>query len=333
MSIKRALVVDLSYQVHRYLSVPKMAELRTKDKVKVGGVYGVLKALESAMTTDVFTKVICCMDSYPAFRKQLFPSYKSSRRSNPDSPEYQDYVRKDAWGWSQKSTQDFTFNTLKILLPKMKIPTLIQENVEGDDLVYHTCKQLTEDGWSCTAMSDDRDYLQLINLVPNLKIYRVIKGDVITSENFYDRIGVHPEWFIIYKALMGDPSDEIPSAVKGFGETSIIKFVNEAYNRGIQSNSATVFNDLINLAQNWSDKKTERYIKKFTEDALIPLKKNLQLMDFRLCPYGKNKLEDLKESLNKTLDLDGVYVKDMFQKLEFKSMMSLIQSPLISRLT
>ena len=57
---KRALVVDLSYQVHRYLSVPQMSELRNKDKVKVGGVFGVLKALNNALSNDCFSKVICC---------------------------------------------------------------------------------------------------------------------------------------------------------------------------------------------------------------------------------------------------------------------------------
>ena len=222
--VKRALVVDLSYQVHRYLSVPQVNDLRTKSKVKIGGVYGVLKALNGALSNDYYSKVICCMDSYPAFRKQLMPAYKSSRRSNPDSPEYASFVAKDQWGWSQKTTQEFTFRMLKVLLPMLKIKTIIQENVEGDDLVYHTCKYLTNEGWECTAMSDDKDYLQLVNLIPGIRILRAMHGDVITEANFFEKMKVHHDWFIFYKALLGDPSDEIPSVVKGFGEASIIKF-------------------------------------------------------------------------------------------------------------
>lgn len=330
---KRALVVDLSYQVHRYLSVPQMKDLRTRDKVKVGGVYGVLKALNYALANDRYNKVICCMDSYPAFRKQLMPSYKSSRRSNPDSPEYASYVATDQWGWSQKSTQEFTFRMLKLLLPKLKIKTIIQENVEGDDLVYHTCKYLTDNGWQCTAMSDDKDYLQLIGLIPNIRVLRAMHGDIITKENFFDKIKVHPEWFIFYKALMGDPSDEIPSVVKGFGEASIIKFVNAAYEKGIDPSETSVYNKLFELAGSWEDKKSAKNVKKLTEDSLIPLRKNLRLMDFRECPYGLNKREELQKLIESEITLDAEGALKLFNDLEMKTMMTLPYSPVITRLT
>lgn len=330
---KRALVIDLSYLVHRCLAVPTMAELRTKDKARVGGIYGVLKSLQAALSKDVYTKVVCCMDSYPAFRKQLFPSYKASRRNNPDSPEYQSYIAKDKWGWSQKSTQDFTFNTLKSLLPKLKIQTIIQENVEGDDLVYHTCLHLTKEGWYCTAMSDDKDYLQLINLVPSLKIYRAMKGDVITKENFFDKIGVHPEFFILYKALLGDPSDEIPGVAKGFGEGSIIKFVNYAHDAGLNPNDISIYDKMFELAESVEDKKLTRYLKNFNRDCFNSWRKNMKLMDFRECPYGLNKREELKETLEKPLSLDVECVNEVLKTLEMNSMLTLPISPMISRLT
>lgn len=330
---KRALVVDLSYQVHRYLSVPQINELRNKDKVKVGGVYGVLKALNGAMTSGCYSKVICCMDSYPAFRKQLFPSYKSSRRNNPDSPEYASYIAADKWGWSEKSTQEFTFRMLKALLPKLKIKTIIQENVEGDDLVYHTCKYLTEQGWECTAMSDDKDYLQLINLVPGIRVLRAMHGDVITETNFFEKLKVHPDWFIFYKAMMGDPSDEIPSVVKGFGEASIIKFVNTAHDNGIDPNDLTVYDKMFDLAKNWGDTRSKRCVQKFTESCLMPLRKNLKLMDFRECPYGLNKREELHKEINKEVTLDIEGAMKLLSDLEMKSMMALPHSPIITRLT
>lgn len=330
---KRALVVDLSYQVHRMLSVPSVSKLRTKSKVKVGGVFGVLKFLQSVLSKDYYTKVVCCMDSYPAFRKQLFPTYKSLRKNNPDSPYYKSFIEKDEWGWSQKSTQDFTFNTLKILLPKLKMKTLIQENVEGDDLVYHTCMELTKNGWSCTALSDDKDYLQLINLIPTLKICRVLKDDVVTRENFFEKVGVHNEWFIIYKALLGDPSDEIPSAAKGFGEASIKRFVNIAYERGINPNDISVYENLFSLAKELENSKEIRNIKNFNQSSFDVFRKNMKLMDFRECPYGENKREELKESLNQDSCLDIKFVSSLFRELEFNSLFEFPYSPLISRLT
>lgn len=331
--VKRALVVDLSYLVHRCLSVPTMSELRTKNKAKVGGVYGVLKSLQAALSKDFYNKVVCCMDSYPAFRKMLFPSYKSSRRNNPDSPEYQSYIKRDKWGWSQKSTQDFTFKVLKNLLPKLKIQTIIQENVEGDDLVYHTCLQLTQDGWECTAMSDDKDYLQLINLIPSLKILRAMKGDIVTKENFFEKIGVYPEFFILYKALLGDPSDEIPGVAKGFGEGSIKKFVNYAHDKGLDPNTLEIYDSMFTLAENVEDKSLNRFLKNFNRDCFQVWRKNMKLMDFRECPYGLNKREELKETLATPLTLDADSVNEVLKSLEMTSMLTLPTSPMITRLS
>ncbi len=330
--MKKALVVDLSYQVARNMSVPTLAALRTKDKVRTGGLFGTLKTIYTAAKAGHYDKIVCCMDSYPAFRKQLFPNYKHSRKSNPDSPEYQSYVAEDAWGWSEKKAKHFTFDELKDILPKLCVQVIIQENVEGDDLVYQTCKVLTDEGYECYAMSDDKDYLQLINLVPNLKVYRAMKGETITKENFLESCDVPYNWFIYYKAMCGDSSDEIPGIAKGLGEASIKEFIKYADSLGINpDNKEVVYGKLLNLVKIYDGKSAGR-VKKIDESALEVLKKNIRLMDFRECPYGEGKKEELNKLLHEPLKLDLEYVMSKFKKYEFGSIASMLFDSTFKRL-
>ena len=322
--MKKALVVDLSYQVARNMAVPTLAALRTKDKVRTGGLFGTLKTIYNAAKAGHYDKIVCCMDSYPAFRKQLFPNYKHSRRSNPDSPEYVSYIAEDAWGWSEKKAKHFTFDELKDILPKLCVQTIIQENVEGDDLVYQTCLMLSEEGYECYAMSDDKDYLQLVNLIPGLKVYRAMKGDTITRENFLESVDVPYNWFIFYKAMIGDPSDEIPGFVKGLGEVTVKEFIKYADGLGLNpDHKESIYKKLLSLASIY-DGKSARRVKKIDEAAIEVLQKNIRLMDFRECPYGDSKKEELKRLLHEPLKFDQIYVMNKFKQLEFSSLAQLL---------
>lgn len=321
---KKALIVDLSYQVHRNMSVPQMAAMRTKDKTRTGGLFGTLHTIQNVAKTGGYSKIVCCMDSYPAFRKQLFPNYKHSRRSNPDSPEYISYVAEDRWGWSEKKAKHFTFEILKSLLPKLCVQTIIQENVEGDDLVYQTCLELSKDGYTCYAMSDDKDYLQLVHLIPGLKVNRAMAKEIVTKDNFKDKFGVSPEWFIYYKAMIGDSSDEISGIAKGFGEVGVKKFINKACEKGIDpDNKETIYDELLKLAQS-SDEKGKPLAPKVTPEAIEILKRNIKLMDFRECPYGEVHKEELKRLLNEKLQFDSQYLLETFKKYELNSLMPML---------
>lgn len=330
---KKALVIDLSYQVHRNMAVPNLSGLRTKDMKRTGGVFGTLKTIQNVARYGNYSKIICCMDSYPAFRKQLFPGYKQSRKSNPDSPEYVSYIAEDKWGWSEKKAKHFTFDVLKAILPKLCVQVIAQENVEGDDLVYQTCLQLSKEGYYCCALSDDKDYLQLIHLIPNLKVNRAMSKEVVTKENFLEKCGVPSEWFIYYKAIIGDSSDEIPGIAKGFGEVSAKKFILEAKNSGIDpDDKGTVYNNLFELAKQ-KNEKGKPLAPKITEESIDSLKKNIKLMDFRECPYGESHQEELKTLINEKLVFDQMFLMEQFKKYEFGSLVQMLIEPTFKRLS
>lgn len=330
---KKALVVDLSYQVHRNMAVPNLAKLRTKDKVRIGGLFGTLKTLQNEAKYGNYSKIVCCMDSYPAFRKQLFPNYKHSRKSNPDSPEYLSYIAEDPYGWSEKKAKHFTFEKLKEVLPKLCVQTIIQENVEGDDLVYRTCLELTKDGYTCYAMSDDKDYLQLVHLVPGLKVKRVIAQEIITKDNFQEKCGVPAEWFIYYKAMIGDKSDEIPNIAKGFGEVGVKKFIYNLDKYGVNpDNKDLVYDKILEIAQ-IPDENGKPLAPKVDKEAIEVLKRNMRLMDFRECPYGEAHQEELKTLLNEKLQFDAPYLMETFKKYEMGTLMPMLVESTFKRMS
>ena len=56
-------------------------------------------------------------------------------------------------------------------------------------------------------------------------------------------------------------------------------------------------------------------------------------MDFRKCPYGENKKEELKKLLEESAVADTGGALTLLNKLEMKTMMALPYSPVITRLT
>lgn len=315
-----ALIVDTSFLVHRQLAMPNVASLRTKNGMRTGGIFGTLRSL-SATVREIqdLGVVVCCFDSYPAYRKFIYPEYKANRKSNPDSPEYQEFIAKDQFGWSTEDMNNFTYDTLKTLLPKMKVKTIYQENVEGDDAVFQSAKYLSSKGYKCIVMSDDRDFLQIVNEVPNCEVYRVMAKETITKDNLRENQGVAPEWYIIFKAMCGDGSDGIPGVASGFGPGAITQLINEAESRGLDPDDPDTLDKLVELAQSWNDKGKAR-IQKFDKVARDQLELNLKIMDFRKCPYPDAALEELKSKLDEHLEFDNMYLLQKFKEYEFSSL-------------
>src|SRR6185503_2694657 len=89
------------------------------------------------------------------------------------------------------------------------------------------CKQC-KDNCEVFIVTGDLDTLQLVN--DCVKIYTMRKG--LTDNAVYDekavreRYGLVPSQMIDYKALRGDPSDNIPG-VKGIGEKTASELIKE----------------------------------------------------------------------------------------------------------
>src|SRR3990170_2069053 len=137
----------------------------------------------------------------PAFRMEIYPEYKAQRSSMPEELQAQ-------------------LDHLDQILEAMNIPALRAEGFEGDDVLATLSKRVPE-GTELGIVTGDQDAMQLVD--GNVKVLRTTRG--VSELKSYGRdevieeYGVTPEQIPDYKALTGDPSDNIPG-VKGIGPKS-----------------------------------------------------------------------------------------------------------------
>src|ERR671917_1057124 len=134
----------------------------------------------------------------PAFRMEIFPEYKAQRSSMPEELKVQ-------------------LDHLDQILDAMNIPAIRAEGFEADDALATLSKRVPE-GVELMIVTGDQDAMQLVN--GNVKVLRTTRGVSETKAYGRDEVieeyGVTPEQIPDYKALTGDPSDNIPG-VRGIG--------------------------------------------------------------------------------------------------------------------
>jgi DNA polymerase-1 len=106
---------------------------------------------------------------------------------------------------------------------KLGVTNIRANKLEGDDIIYFLCDKYSGD--NNYVVSNDNDFLQLFNLFENVKIYNPNKKVLITADSAekYNG-GVSNEKYLLYKAIMGDKSDNIDGLYK-YGPVKSKKFV------------------------------------------------------------------------------------------------------------
>ena len=191
----RLLLIDANSIVHRaYHALPN---LMTSKGAHTGAIYGFLTIFLRIVAELSPTHVAAAFDlKAPTFRHRLYAPYKGTRK--PMDAELAEQ-----------------FEPLKELLALMRVPVVSKEGYEADDILG-TLSARTDD--DTVILTGDRDSFQLVS--PTTKIYWTKKGVSDVEVIDLARLaadGFTPQSFIDYKALRGDPSDNIPG-VPGVGE-------------------------------------------------------------------------------------------------------------------
>ena len=190
---------------------------------------------------------------------------------------------------------------LKSLLSAMNIAMFEKEGIEADDIIGTLSNRFDVHSYIYTG---DRDSYQLVD--DRTDVYFTKRGvsDLLKldKDNFVAEVGVEPRQIIDLKALMGDKSDNIPG-VSGVGEKTALNLV-QTYGSldGVYDNIDSIKGAL------------QRKLVDGRESAYLSYK--LATID-RNCEIGAN-LEDCAVS-----DRYSTEVKDIFTKLEFKSLLTL----------
>lgn len=207
----RYLLIDGNALVHRAFHA--LPGLTTKDGKPTGAVFGFLTIFLKAMKDIKATHVAATFDlAGPTFRHEKFKDYKGTR---------------------VKAAQELydQIPVIKEVLRGMNVPIYEKQGFEADDVLGTLSKQLhdsSHDNAEIYILTGDMDTLQLVN--GKVKVYTPRKG--LTDTVVYDgravreRYGLLPSQMVDYKALRGDPSDNIPG-VKGIGEKTAASIIKE----------------------------------------------------------------------------------------------------------
>lgn len=205
---KTFLIIDGSSILFRsYYALPHM---NTTDGKATNAVLGFLNILFNGLDMIKPDGVCVCFDlPGGSFRNKMYKEYKANRDAAPDDLSEQ-------------------FNYIKEILTSLGIKFLEKPGYEADDIAGTLSKILSSGDEKTYLLSGDRDYLQLVN--DNTKLLFTVKG--ISELNIFDidkvkeKYDIYPNQVVDFKALMGDPSDNIPG-VPGIGKKRATDLINE----------------------------------------------------------------------------------------------------------
>ncbi|MEP0765951.1 MAG: DNA polymerase I [Fimbriimonadia bacterium] len=184
--------------------------LTTSDGRPTNALFGLTNMLLSLLDKEHPYGIVVVFDAPgKTFRHAQFPEYKAHRKEADPALKEQ-------------------LPTMRDLVAALGIPSLEALGFEADDLAGTLAKRAAEQGFHVLIVTGDNDQLQLVD--ENVTVRMTMRGisDVVdfTPELVRERFGFGPERIPDYKALRGDPSDNIPG-VPGVGEKTATLLIQE----------------------------------------------------------------------------------------------------------
>ena len=171
----------------------------TSSGLPTNALYGFTSMLLKLLDTEDEVGLGVVWDGgMPEFRLKIFPEYKAQRSAMPEELRSQ-------------------LDHLDEILNAMNVPAIRAEGFEADDALATMSRQVPE-GDELYIVTGDQDAMQLVD--GDVRVLRTTRGVSETKTYGRDEVveeyGVTPEQIPDYKALVGDPSDNIPG-VRGIG--------------------------------------------------------------------------------------------------------------------
>ncbi|WP_042681049.1 DNA polymerase I [Anaerosalibacter massiliensis] len=286
MKKNRLMIIDGSSLLYRgFYALPLLS---TKEGIYTNGVYGFL-TMFYRITEEYEPDYLCVAfdKATPTFRHLEFDSYKANREKAPNELSLQ-------------------FPILKEILSAMKIKQIEIEGYEADDIAGTIAKFGEEKEMEVILVTGDKDYLQLAS--ENSKVLVTRKGitelEIFDDKAIMDKYGITPKQFVDLKGLMGDQSDNIPG-VPGIGEKTGLKLLKE-------------FGSMENIYENIED--------------VSGKKRKESLMEYKQQAFMSRKLAEIVINVPIEINVEEFKVeephweglKDLYEKLEFKSLLEKI---------
>lgn len=288
--MKKLLIIDFFNLMHRaFHAYPK--DFKNSKGEPTGAVFGLFVMLLTYIKKIKPTHILIAFedDEAPTFRVTAYSGYKANR----------------TWDTTHKEEAEMFYAQVPValkILQALNFSVVKVNGFEADDIAGTVAAKVSKDT-EVLILSNDQDLLQLVD--QNIFVLRparppFVKEVIFTVKEIQEKYGFTPKQMIDYKALRGDPSDNI-KGVKGIGEVTAKKLIAEF---------GTIENIYKNISQ-ISSKKVQTLLANNYEEAIMS--KKLATVECNV-PMSVN-LPKYKIRVENVTD-----VIKLFEELEFKSL-------------
>lgn len=291
--MKKAFILDISAFLHRgYFAFP---DLNASDGTPSGALYFFMTKL-----IDIFQNfgkpdyLIAAIDSkaQKLFRNELYPEYKSGRKSKPEELKIQ-------------------FEIFKEIANNLGMQMIEKPGYEADDIIGYCTKYFSTINVESYMFTTDKDMAQLCvnDLVKQVimltaeksKGKGLAKYKIIDKKSVVDFLGVEANQIPDLFGLIGDKADAIPG-VKMIGEKKGATLINTyGFLENIYSNIDSITG------------KTKEYLLQDKENAFLSRKLATIETDFKI-----------EEAIQKWLGFEFSNLKTLLEKLDMYKTMTLL---------
>jgi DNA polymerase-1 len=278
----RLMLLDSNGLIYRgYHALPP---LTTSKGELVNAVFGFCSILLRGIQDLQPEYVAACFDlPGPTFRHEQFADYKATRAPMPDDLRSQ-------------------FPKVREVVAALRIPVYEMAGYEADDVIGTITRDMDARGIDTTVVTGDMDMLQIVTEHTRLMTTRQGVDSTVYYDpaKIWERFELRPNQMIDYKALKGDPTDNIPG-IPGVGEKTAAKLVGQ-------------FGSLEGIYERLSD--------------VRPDKLRFKLVEAREQVFASRELSRIVCDLPISLDLDAAHLSDydraevvrLFREFEFRTL-------------
>jgi len=281
-------IIDGNSLIHRafYALPPSMKTARGEH---TNAIYGFVSMLFKLLEEEQPDYIAVAVDPPgPSFRQEIYADYKGHREKTPlELGEQMARVRE--------------------ILEAMRITVFEVPGFEADDVIGSLAARAGEEQLQAIVVSGDADLLQLVDDAVEVLLTRrgITQVDRCNRAYLQERFGLAPEQWVDYKALRGDPSDNIPG-IPGIGDKTAQSLLQEF------GSIEGILESLPQLKPKLRQALEENRELLFTGRKLTTIRRDVPL------PF------ELNCCLRR--DPDGEKLRALFRELEFKSFMDKLEA-------
>ncbi len=196
-------MIDAANFLYRaFFAIPP---LKNAEGFPTNAVLGFANMVRKVTREEAPDRLVVAMDPPGgSFRREVYAEYKANRDAQPEDLSMQIPVARE-------------------LVAALGLPLLEVKGFEADDVIATLVEKAPED-WEVVIVSTDKDLMQLVG--DRVVLLDTMKDKRIGPAEVEERFGVAPGKLLDVRALVGDPSDNIPG-VKGIGEKGAAKLITE----------------------------------------------------------------------------------------------------------